>query len=332
MTRIMTILLVFTAYLASAIAGRAEMSEVTIARQPSLGHLPLMIMQDRHLLEKKAAENGLKGLKVQYTTFAGGAAMNDALLSGSIQFAAGGVPPLLILWSKTANSSFAVKGVSAMNSMPLFLNTNKPSIKSIRDFKDDDKIALPAVKVSIQAILLQMEAEKLLGAAKRTSLDKLTVTMSHPDGMAALLSNSGVTAHFTAAPVQELELKAKGVHKILSSYDVTGGPTTFNVVWTSSRFKKDNPIIYRSFVEALDEAVKLINSDQDAAIKTYLKLGKDASDAALIRSILNEPGVTFTTKPEHVGTYIDFMEKTGAIKQKNVKWKDVFFDNVGSGS
>ncbi len=35
----------------------------------------------------------MTGLQARYLTLAGGAAMNDALLSGTIQFAAGGVPP-----------------------------------------------------------------------------------------------------------------------------------------------------------------------------------------------------------------------------------------------
>ena len=113
-----------------------------------------MIMQDRGLLQKNAAARGVPDLKVNYLTFAGGAVMNDALLSGTIQFAAGGVPPLVVLWAKTRNTAQAVKAVAAMNSMPLLLNTNKPAIKSIRDLTDADKIGLPAVKISVQAIFL----------------------------------------------------------------------------------------------------------------------------------------------------------------------------------
>ena len=124
-------------------AARAAIAEVAIARQPSLGHLPLMIMEERGLLEKHAAARGLRDLKVRYVTLAGGAAMNDALLSGSIHFAAGGVPPLILLWSKTEGTRLAVKGVAAMNTMPLLMNTNNPAIRSLKDFTDRDKIALP---------------------------------------------------------------------------------------------------------------------------------------------------------------------------------------------
>src|SRR3569623_3181831 len=156
--------------LAGSGAAHAEMSEISIARQPSLGHLPLMSMQDRGILENNAAARGIPNLKVNYKTLAGGAAMNDALLSNSIQFAAGGVPPLILLWAKTREPANPVMGVTAMNSMPLYLSMNRPGVNSLRDLKDTDKIALPAVRVSIQAILLQMAAGKEFGAGNEHDL------------------------------------------------------------------------------------------------------------------------------------------------------------------
>ena len=55
------------------------------------------------------------------------------------------------------------------------------------DFTKKDKIAVPTVKVSTQAIVLQMAAAKEFGQAEYTRLDKLTVSLSHPDGMSMLL-------------------------------------------------------------------------------------------------------------------------------------------------
>ncbi|RTL53694.1 MAG: ABC transporter substrate-binding protein [Bradyrhizobiaceae bacterium] len=309
-------------------AAHAEMSEISIARQPSLGHLPLMIMQDRGILEKNAAKRGIPNLKVNYLTLAGGAAMNDALLSNSIQFAAGGVPPLIVLWAKTKNSPLAVKAVAAMNSMPLYLNMNKPNVRTLRDLTDSDKIGLPAVKVSIQAILLQMAAEKEFGPGHQNDLDKLTVTLSHPDGMRALLSSTEVTGHFTAAPIQEMELAKPGVHTLLNSYKILGNPSTFNVVWTSSKFREENPKIYEAFVESLDEAIGIINADKTAAAKTYVKLSGDAAGEQLITSILNDPQVSFTSTPQGIGQYVGFMSRTGMIKEQAGSWKDLFFPNM----
>ena len=307
---------------------QAEMAEITIARQPSLGHLPLMIMEDRGLLQERAAELGIADLKVNFATLAGGAAMNDALLSNSIQFAAGGVPPLLILRERTEGRAVEVKGVSAMNSMPLLLNSNKEEIRSIADFTSADKIALPAVKVSIQAILLQMAAEKEFGEGEHDRLDQFTVTMSHPDGMAALMAGQEVTAHFTASPIQDLELQNEGIHTVLNSYDVLGGPATFNVVWASSSFKDENPLIYQAFVETLEEAIEIINSDTEGAVDTYVRLGGDGSTPELVRQIITDPQVEYTTTPNNIGTYLDFMTRIGTLKSEGTTWQDVFFENV----
>ncbi|GJD59388.1 ABC transporter substrate-binding protein [Methylobacterium dankookense] len=306
----------------------AEAGSVRIARQPSLGHLPLMLMEEQGLLQKAAAARGIPGLQAQYVTLAGGAAMNDALLSGQIQFAAGGVPPLVLLWSKTAGTRLAVKGVAAMNSMPLLMNTNNPKVHRLADFTDRDKIALPAVKVSVQAMFLQMAAEKELGEARRNELDRLTVTLSHPDGMAALLAGNEITAHFTAAPIQELELRRPGIRTVLNTFDILGEPSTFNVVWASTAFAEANPQLYAAFTAALDEAVAAIDADRKAAAQAYVRLARDSSDAGLIGEILSDPQVSFTTTPRAIGRYADFMARTGAIRRGAESWKELFFANV----
>ena len=84
--------------------------------------------------------------------------------------------------------------------------------------------------------------------------------MSHPDGQIALLSGSSeITGHFTSPPFQFNELAHPNIHRVLNSYDVLGGPATFNVVWTSSKFHDENPKVYAAFVKALDEAEAMVN-------------------------------------------------------------------------
>src|SRR5437764_1978754 len=160
-------------------AARAEMAEINVAQQYGISYLPLMLMEEKKLIEKHAKAGGVD-VKVGWAKFAGGNVMNDALLSGSLHFASGGVAPLVTLWART-RGNLDVKGVGALNSMPLYLNTRNPAVKTIKDFTDKDRIALPAVKVSIQAVTLQMAAEQAFGAGQQYRLDPLTVTLSHPD-------------------------------------------------------------------------------------------------------------------------------------------------------
>lgn len=318
------------AVLALALApppARAEMAEIKVAKQYGISYLPLMLMEDQKLIEKYAKAAGTD-VSVGWATFAGGNVMNDALLSNGLQFASGGVAPFLTLWSRT-RGNLDVKAIGAINSMPLYLVTRNPSVKSLADFTEKDRIGLPAVKVSIQAITLQMACEKAFGAGQQSRLDPLTVTLSHPDAMQALLSGrSEVDAHFGSPPFQYQELRNAGMHRVVNSYDVLGGPATFNVVWTSSKFKAENPKLYDAFAKALDDAIAQINRDKRAAAEAYLRMSKDKDTLQDILSMLNDPEIVYTTTPENVMKYADFMFKTGAIKVKPESWKDLFFPSA----
>jgi len=313
--------------LTAAFAARAEVAELKVAEQYGIGYLPLMVMEDQKLVEKYAKEAGVD-LKVTWAKFAGGNVMNDALLSDSLHFATGGVAPMVTLWAKT-RSNYEVKAVAALDSMPLYLNSRNPAVKSLKDFTDKDKIALPAVKVSIQAVTLQMAAEQAFGPGQYNKLDRLTVSMSHPDGQAALLSGtSEVNAQFSAPPFQFQQLENPAIHKVIDSYTVLGGPATFNLIWTTSKFRNDNPKVYAAFVKALDEAMAMINRDKKWAAEAYLRVSKDKDSVEDIVKMLNDPQVRFTTTPQNVLKYVDFMNKTGAIKVKPASWKDLFFPNA----
>ena len=310
-----------------SLPARAEMAEIAVAQQYGIGYLPLMLMEEKKLIEKHARAAGVD-VKVGWAKFAGGNVMNDALLSGGLQFASGGVGPLVTLWART-RGNLDVRSVGALNSMPLYLVTRNPNVKTISDFRDGDRIALPAVKVSAQAVLLQMAAEQAFGAGQQNRLDPLTVTMSHPDAMQALLSGqSEVNAHFGSPPFQYQEVARGGIHVVLNSYDVLGGPATFNVVWTTAKFRTENPKLYDAFVKALDEAIAEINRDKRAAAEAYLRISKDKDSVDNILRMLNDPTIIYTTTPQNMMKFAEFMQKTGAIKVKPESWRDFFFPNV----
>ena len=153
--------------------------------------------------------------------------------------------------------------------------------------------------------------------------------MSHPDGTTAMLSGGlEVSSHFTSAPFQYQQLERAGVHTVLDSYEVLGGPATFNLVWTTSKFRNENPKLYDAFVKALDEAIAEINRDKRAAAEAYLRISKDKDSVDNILRMLNDPNVVYTTTPQNVMKYVSFMQKTGTIKVKPESWKDLFFPNV----
>ena len=311
----------------SALPAMAEVSEVRFARNLGLGYLQLYVMQEKGLVEKQAEKRGLKDLKASYKAIGNPGAINDALLSGSVDYGAAGVTPFIILWDKT-RSNVQVKAVAALNSQPAFLNTINPNVNSIRDFTEKDRIALPTVKLSLQAILLQMAAEQTFGPGQQNKLDGLTVSLAHPDGTAALLAGrTEITAHFTSPPFQYQQLQDAKVRKVLSSYEITNGPASFSAIWTTSKFRTENPKTYAAVLAAVEEATAFIKENRKESAQIFNKLDNSKLPEDFIEGILADKDIIFTTSPQNVEKFSDFMNRIGSIQAKPA-WKDLFFPEV----
>ena len=194
-------------------SARAEVSEVRLSKQYGLPYLPFMVMENFQFLEKQAEKQGLT-LKVSWTTLSNASAMMEAILSGQMDFITPGVPTLATMWDKTVGTPNEIRALSAVQSMPYVLVTREPRIKSLRDFTDKDRIALPAVKLTGHAIALQMAVAKEFGREQYDKLDSITVSLSHPDAAAALLAGKGeINAHFASSPFYYIELAAPGIHR-----------------------------------------------------------------------------------------------------------------------
>jgi NitT/TauT family transport system substrate-binding protein len=307
---------------------RAEQSELRVAKQYGLGYLQMMVLEDQKIVEKNAAAAGLGDIKMTWATFRSSDVMNDALLSGNVDFVCLGIPGLATIWGKT-KGGLEVKAASGFNFLPLQLNTRNASIKSIRDLTDKDRIALPAVKVSMQAIILQMAAAQAFGESNYAKLDPLTISMSHPDAMATFLSAGGeIDNHFTSPPFIQKELEKPGITMILNSTDVLGGPISFNVVAATSKFYGENPRLYAVFMKSMAEATEFINRDKRGAAEIYIRMTKDKSSVDDILKIINDPQIEYSLTPKNTMKMIDFMYKTGAIKVKPASWKELFFANM----
>jgi NitT/TauT family transport system substrate-binding protein len=307
---------------------QAETGELRIAKQYGLGYLQLMIMEDQKLIEEHGVKAGMPGLKASWATFRSSDVMNDALISSTIDIVCLGVPGIATIWAKT-RGNMDVKAVSGLNAIPLFLNTRDPRIQSIRDLTDKDRIALPAVKVSMQAIFLQMAAAKEFGEANFAKLDPLTVSMAHPDAMAAFLSGAGeVNNHFTSAPFQYKELQRPGVRRLLSSTEILGGKISFNLIAATSKFHQANPKVYGVFLAALEDATQRINRDKRWAAEQYLRIANDRSPVEELLAMMNDPEIEFTTRPFGASKMLDFMHRTGSIKVKPENWKAMSFPNL----
>ncbi|NDW03167.1 ABC transporter substrate-binding protein [Jiella pacifica] len=325
-----------TAILLAPQTASAEVSELKVPLGAGgFGFLPLHVMKTNKLVEKHAKEEGIE-LTVDWSNIGGPAAMNEALLSGAASFISAGPPSFLTLWDKT-RTNLQVKGVAAMSTMPMFLNTNDPEIKSLDDIKGDMKIGVTSVKVSIPSIIMQMYAREKYGDDQTFRFDPFTVSMAHPDSVIALVTGNGsIVAHYASQPFAQRELKEEGIHTIQNSDDVTGGPTTFTMISTTTKFHDENPKAYAAFVGALKEAQEMIANDREAALDVLIQSmgGKAVLDRDEMMSILTSDDTKYTTVPSNVMKYATFMHDIGSLKNAPETLGDLFFesDDVAGGN
>lgn len=307
---------------------------IRIAEQFGVVYLLLNVAQDQQLIEKQGKKLGVD-ITVERLQLSGGSAVNDALLSGAIDIAGAGVGPLLTIWDRT-NGKQNVKGVASLGSFPYYLVSTNPKVKSIADLSEKDRIALPAVTVSVQSRILQYAAARQWGDKEYARLDKYTQTLPHPDAAAAIIAGgTEINGHFGNPPFQEQELAGNpNARIILNSYDVLGGPSSATVLYATEKFRNENPKTYRAFTAALAEAAQYIARNPEGAADTYLRVSKAKVDRELLLKIIKNPQVNFSVAPQNTYGLAQFLYRVGAIKKQPASWRDYFFDDpvIAAGS
>lgn len=308
-------------------AAQAE-GTIRIAQQFGIAYLLLDVARDQQLIEKYAKSEGLDSIKVEWKQMSGAAAMNEALLAGALDVVTAGTPPMLNLWDRTRERQ-NIKGIAALGSLPSYLLTSAEHIKSLDDFTEKDRIAVPSAVVGLQPRTLQIEAAKRYGNENYKRFDAISISLAHPDATAALLSGgSEITAHFSSAPFQYQALENPNVRKLLSTYDVLGGIGTMNVLYTTEKYHQQNPKTYRAFYKALEEAEEFVKNKPDQAVDIYIRQQNSKLDPGLIKRIIQDPEVRFTITPERTFVYAQKMYELGILKNEPNDWKDYFFDAV----
>jgi len=306
---------------------RAEVGELRLARQYGLPYLPLMIMEHDRLIEKHAKAAGLPELKTTWSAFASSALINDAMFAERLDVALTGVPAVITLWARTRGTPQEVRGLVATGSHPMALITREPRIKSLRDFAEGDRIAVPTVKTSNAALAIQMEAERIWGRGQHAKLDALTIGRGHPDAMTSLLSGRGeINAHFSNQPFLQAELAAPGIRPVLTLYQAIGGPASLVAAYATVKFHDANPKTIAAVLAAFEEATDRINRDRRGSAEIYLKMMNDKKTTVDdIVKLIADPDTIFTTAPQNTMVYADFMHRIGLIKVKPQSWKELFF-------
>jgi NitT/TauT family transport system substrate-binding protein len=310
----------------------AETKQLRIGAQYGLGYLPLYVAEEAHLFEIHMRQEGIDPIPVQIVHMASGAQINEGLLSGNLELGSGGYTAMMVACDKTRGGGDSrLLGTTALSSVPYELFTVNPELKAIHELKPDkDKIGVPSVKVSVPAIYLQMEAERLFGPGKHAAFDELTVSLSQPDGVISLLSGGATVNGYLFSPPFAQQVTGKpGVHKVWSSNDLFGSPATALTTWTTVKFHRESPKLLAAFIAALRDAMAFIRNDPGPAAVIYLRSEKTKLELELIGAALADAAsLRFGIAPEQSERIADFLARTGSIKAKPASWKDLFFPDI----
>jgi NitT/TauT family transport system substrate-binding protein len=309
-------------------AVRAEVPEVGLAYQFGISYLPFMIMRHDRLVEKHLERMGLATTRVAWSVLANAVPMNDSILAEQLHFATGGTAPALNFWEKT-RSGVQGKILASIASIPSYLVTRNPNVKTVKDFTDKDRISMAGAGQSVQTRYLQMELAKYYGLENYKKLDHIFVNLSHVDGHAALMSGTEITAQFSAPPFQNKQLARPGMTKVLSSYDVMGGPHTFIAAWSTEKFRSENPKTFAAVLSALREAMSSLNVDKRRAAALYVEKesgGKDNLEETY--ALVTDPEISYSITPRGLIKFTDFLHAIGVMKPKPESWKDLVFPEL----
>jgi NitT/TauT family transport system substrate-binding protein len=303
--------------------------KVSFVQQRGLLYLPVDEMVSGGILQQEATKLGLGKVEATAKTLSGPGPIIDALLSGSADYGTAALPSLLTLWDKTHGTPNEVKAVGTVSNGAMVLYTINPNVKTIADFTEKDRIAVPTVRISFNAMMLEMASEKLWNDPHR--LDHLTVGLGHPDAVAALSAGYGtatVTAHIAVQPFTDRGLKLPGAHIVADSREVFGGPLTQITLLATKQTKEKNPVLFQAVANALEESIKVANKDKRAAAILWKNAQSAPESVDELVHLLNDPGFEFTSTPHRIAYFAAFLNRIGTLKSKVGDWKDLFWETA----
>ena len=302
---------------------------VKFVQQRGLLYIPVDIMVTGGVLQKEATKLGLGKVDATVQTLSGPGPVTDALLSGAADYGTAALPSLLNLWDKTHGTANEVKAVGTVSNGAMVLYTINPNVKSIADFTDKDRIAVPSVRISFNAMMLEMAAEKQWGDPHK--LDHLTVGLGHPDAVAAMSAGYGqatITAHIGVQPFTSRGLKLPGAHVIADSREVFGGPLTQITLLATKQTRDKNPLLFKAVANALEESIKVANADKRAAAELWKNANKASESIDELVTLLDDPGFEFTSQPHRIAHFAAFLNRIGSMKSKVGDWKELFWETA----
>jgi NitT/TauT family transport system substrate-binding protein len=312
------------AAMGAARPARAETAELRLLRPLDLVALPLLIMEHQHLIERTAEAMGLGAVTVIWSA-PGKTGAIEALAAGESDLVAADLAPFLLAADATAGTPVEVRALGALAQLPYVLVTRNPAVHTIRDFGAADRIAVPELKISGPALMLELAAAQEWGPEHYARLDPLALPRPDAAAAAELVSGKGeIDAHFSRTPYADAELANPGVHRVMDSFDIAG-PHSAAVLAATMRFRAANPTLCAAILSALQAAGDFIKSNPGAAAEIFAAMVKDG-DIPIedLTDMIGDPDLAYRAAPAGVMHLVDFMHRVGRLKRRPPSWQDLF--------
>ena len=287
-------------------ANKTTPIQVRIGTQYGFNWTPIMIMQQQKLVEKY-----LPNSVVNYDILTTAAAMNEGLIAGRLQAAGLGTSSFLTGWEKAGT-----KIICGVDSADFGLVTSKPYINSLKDFKTDDKIAVPGMN-SMQHIILSMNAKKELGDPH--AMDSRLTFLANPDGYSAFAGGS-IAAHYATSPYRFQEQKLPGAHEITKASDVLGKDWTASLLVGPSNL---DPKIRAALQSAMKDAMTFIENnpkEASAIIAPLFKMTPEETELYINKDI------KWSQNVYSLYSLADYMKSANLIKKVPAGFQDIIWD------
>ncbi|HEV2189244.1 MAG TPA: hypothetical protein VGR70_18690 [Stellaceae bacterium] len=307
----------------------ADPQSVRIMRSTDLAALPLIVAEHDHLIEKHAQARGLGAVTVEWKNPAPGNPL-DALYSGKTDFVAMlDLAAFVAAWDERSGTPQELRALTSLARMPYLLLSRNPAVATIRDFTAKDRIAVPALKTSLPAVLLEMAAAQEWGVAHFDRLDALAVARGDDAADDAMHNGKGdIDAHFLRLPLSDDERADPAVHRVMDSFDIAG-PHSVAVLATTGPFRDANPPLCAAIAEAIAEADDFITHNRGAAAEIYDSSAKNQDiPVEVLSDMLGDPDLSYKASPEGVIRLTGFLHQIGRLTHSPDSWQQLFFPEI----
>jgi NitT/TauT family transport system substrate-binding protein len=282
-------------------------------------------MEHERLIERTAEAMGLGKVAVSWRAL-DKAEPIEALAAGQADFAAFDLIPFLVAAeADPGGGATAVRALGAMARRPYVLVTRNPAIRTIRDFGPGDRIAVPALKLSGPAVMLDMAAAQEWGIEDHQRLAKLAVAMPDERAAASLIAGKGeITAHFSRTPYVDRELADPAVSRVLDSFDIAGTHSA-TVLAATKRFRDANPELCKAMLSALQQAAEFIEKSPGAAAEIFAGMAAgDDTPPEDLADMIGDPDLVYAAAPVGVMRIAEFMHRIRRLALRPAGWRELF--------